>query len=88
MTDKYEVIHRSSLWPWIDEDDGSLRHDLEVVTLFYPGPSECVRVEIWSSTGDVDGDVQNMTTEQAEALGQALVTAAAVAVPSVIEKED
>lgn len=43
--------------------------ELEVVRLWYPAPHNCFRVEIW-------GYAEDMTSEQAVALGRALITAA------------
>lgn len=60
---EYEVTQRQA--PWGDDD-------LEVVTLRYPPPHNCDRVEIWWWADDL-GD---MTSEQAVALGRALIAAA------------
>lgn len=53
--------------PWPDED-------VTVVALWYPEPHNCWRVEVQS----YDGDLGNMTVEQAASLGRALIAAAGV----------
>jgi hypothetical protein len=67
MAAKYEVTHKQTLWGGI-----------QVVTLWYPEPHNCWRVEVWGS--DLDGALQNMTVEGAGELGRALVAAAALGV--------
>lgn len=49
-----------------------------VIALWYGEPHNCWRVEVASN--DLDGDLANMTVQQAVALGRALISAAAAGV--------